>query len=448
MFYLLYERGQRHVAPTALDVDTRCLPSTGDLSDQVTALLAHRETLAQVSVDDLIGLLDAAGQRWSERSHPVARLAGSLGLSFALSWLKPAHLTHLLDQGLRGDRHYVDRFAPIAPGSDTLLRAQPRGLVGHWIASNVPLIGFLSFVQAVLTKNVSLIKAPSRSGALLPHLLASLEEVQYTNPQGQTIPGRVIRDAAAVLYCDRQDRAAQVALSQAVNVRVMWGGKEAIESLLNLPRRYGTEDVCFGPKYSYVVIGRECLQEEEEVDRLAYRTALDASLFDQYACTSPHTVLVEEGGVFSPLEFAEKLAAQMERVNRRLPKGEVSTEEACRILHLRARYDFYGQAFYSEGTEWTVLYSDDERGLADPCYSRVVFVRPIEDALEAAGFLDHPRQSVGVALSPPRRLQFAERATFLGVERCPEVGAMSVYGSPWDGTFLVDRLVRWVTTYA
>ena len=53
-------------------------------------------------------------------------------------------------------------------------------------------------------------------------------------------------------------------LSALADVRVAWGGREAVEAIMNLPRRFGTEDIVFGPKTSFVVVGAEKLSGEAE----------------------------------------------------------------------------------------------------------------------------------------------------------------------------------------
>ena len=73
------------------------------------------------------------------------------------------------------------------------------------------------------------------------------------------------------------------------------GGRDAVESVMNLPRRFGTEDIIFGPKLSYMVIGREALNSARAVTKLARGASIDASVFDQTACASPHTIFVEQG---------------------------------------------------------------------------------------------------------------------------------------------------------
>ena len=41
----------------------------------------------------------------------------------------------------------------------------------------------------------------------------------------------------------------------------------------------------------------------------------------------------------------------------------------------------------------------------------------------------------------------ADKITTHGGDRCPLLGNMSLFGSPWDGMFVIDRFVRWVSIY-
>ena len=35
------------------------------------------------------------------------------------------------------------------------------------------------------------------------------------------------------------------------------------------------------------------------------------------------------------------------------------------------------------------------------------------------------------------------RFTAEGIDRVPDIGALTAYEVPWDGIFMIDRLVRW-----
>jgi len=45
------------------------------------------------------------------------------------------------------------------------------------------------------------------------------------------------------------------------------------------------------------------------------------------------------------------------------------------------------------------------------------------------------------------RHKIIDEITLLAGDRCPNIGNMSLFDSPWDGMFGMDRMVRWVSTY-
>jgi hypothetical protein len=140
------------------------------------------------------------------------------------------------------------------------------------------------------------------------------------------------------------------------------------------------------------------------------------------------------------------LAEEMAKAAIRIPKAPIDPGTAAKVQSARIRYELTGDLWRSAGTEWTVLYDElGNRGLAEPCYSRVITVRAVDDALSAAEFAHHGIQTVGLALDGPRRLEFARRAAARGAERFPDVGRMTFFDSPWDGLFPMDRFVRWVS---
>jgi hypothetical protein len=326
------------------------------------------------------------------------------------------------------------------------MRAQPRGLVAHWLAGNVPLLGMLALAQSIVTRNANILKAASSFSRVLPALLDGFRGLEVRCVDGRILKGDDVLASIAVVYFPREHAAAAEQMSALADVRLAWGGREAIESILNLPKHYGTEDVIFGPKLSFMAVGREALANLRLLRRAARQAATDASVFDQYACASPHTIFVEKGGTTSPREFASALAAEMAKALIRIPKGPVDAGTAAKVESLRMRYEFTGELWRSGGTEWTVLYDEEAaKGLAEPCYSRVITVRAIDDILEAVQFAHKGIQTVGTALTGPRKLAFASAASTRGVERFPDLGRMTFFDSPWDGLFPMDRLVKWVT---
>lgn len=411
----------------------------------IEQLREAQTVLRQLSAHDIIALLDAVARAWSRPDHPLATTLRERELSFLTLWMRQRNLERFCDLSLRGDRRCLDEFRTLAADDPRVFKAQPRGLVVHWVAGNVPVLGIISVVQGLLTKNANLVKVPGSDAGLLPLLLESMAEVSCTAPSGRVLQGSVLTNAVCAVYSDRGDLDAGRWLSAAADVRLAWGGREAVEAIMNLPRRFGTEDVIFGPRLSFAVIGAESLGSDEDARQVARRVARDASAFDQRGCNSPHTVFVESGGRTSPSGFAQILAEEMDGIHQRQPLRAIAPSEAMEILTCRAEYTMSGVAWHSEGMGWTVLYSDSDHGLGGPCYARTVFVRPIADIFETVPFCSLNTQTVGFSVGD-RRLDLADRLTARGVERCPEVGGMSLYEAPWDGMFPMDRLVRWVSS--
>jgi hypothetical protein len=438
IFVLFDERG-RHIEPAGNPDDS---PMEASPDRLVEGLKVGQERLRSAPIDDLIGLCDAAGQAWTMPGSDVARMISSLSIGFLPLWLRRANLEPLVAQAFRGNIKAIDRFVSNGGGNGRKHRAQPRGILVHWVAGNVPLLGMISLLQGLLSKNANLVKVSRQNAGILPFFLDALRKVRYRRPDGTEVSGTLLTDAVRAIYMDHEDPAA-AALSTLADVRVAWGGREAVEAIMNLPRRFGTEDIVFGPKTSFVVVGSEILNGPEGARRVASLVARDTVALGQRGCNSPHTVFVERGGQVTPEAFARLLGEELSRSARQVPP-DTAPQEAFQILSWRAEYDMRGQAWYGDGVRWSVFYSDEDRGLATPCYGRTLFVRPVDDVLDVAAFCSINTQTAGLALGE-RRLKVAEALTARGIERCPEVGHMSLYEAPWDGMYPMDRMVRWVS---
>ncbi len=412
-----------------------------DIAPHLAELRRHRAWLASVPVEALIVLLDTLVKRWRQ-SELYADL-DKRGLAFLCDWCSADNLRRLADGSLRGNRGYLDEFLSADGSAKRKLMAAPRGLTMHWVAGNVPLIGLFVLVQGIVSKNVNVVKAPAAERHLIGQLLAVLDDIEITLPIGYHLKGTDLLRTILVLYFPR-DHAAGRAISAAADVRVAWGGREAVESVAAYPRKYDVQEVMFGPKLSYMAIGREALSQGAKLKKLLRRAATDCSVFDQYACSSPHTIFVERGGDISPKVFAERLGVEMEKSYRRIPKVEPDPGKVMEILLQRIRYDMFHDLWHAPDTGWTVLY-DESEGLANPCYSRVVTVRPLDDILHAAALADPDIQSIGLALSGERRLAFARESAIRGVCRLPDIGRMTFFDLFWDGLLPMERMVCWVT---
>jgi hypothetical protein len=413
------------------------------LEQIINSLKREQIWLRNQPIDALIGLVGIAASKWAAAEGELESLKDN-GLGFLANWCSAEHLNRISTIGLRGNRFHVEQYMPLQGSKKEFIKANQRGLVCHWLAGNVQVLGMFALVQAILTKNVNLLKISSRDDGVFMKLLSAFKDVEFVTRGGYRIAGNDLLKTISIVYFEHTNRDAGIIMSKNANVRIAWGGREAVETVASYPKNYDTEDIIFGPKISFSVIANDVLIDERAAKKLARKVAVDSSIFDQTGCASPHNLFIEEGGVISPLQFTEYLSAAMAKVASQIPKGETSVEQISSIHSIRGLYDFKGRVWASSDSTWTVLF-DEENFLSPPVYSRVITVHSVKHINDALSFVSDDIQTIGIAANGAKGLCFAECAADAGVMRCPDLGKMLNFESPWDGIILMDRLVRWST---
>lgn len=408
----------------------------------ISQLREKSEWLYRQPIEALIGLIAETAKKWG--NDPALSHLNDKGLLFLSSWCDRKHLASMANVGLKGNLHYLDGFLPFPDSDRHYLKANPRGLVCHWLAGNVQILGLFALIQSILSKNVNLLKVSLRDKGVFTELLQAFHGVNYTTADGYLISGDDLLQTISVVYFPRGAHRIGEAMSKQADVRIAWGGKEAVETVAAYPARFDAESIIFGPKLSFSVIAKEALKSEVEAKKLARRVAVDVSVFDQTGCASPHNLYIETGGLVSYERFTEILAEAFERTEIQLPKPPVSVEQISQIHSIRGVYDFKGSVKGSPAMSWTLL-TDTNNELCKPVYSRVLFIHAVPSIFDSLCHVSENIQTIGIEASPEKAIEYAEQATRKGVSRCPVIGRMLNFEMPWDGIFLLDRLVKWNT---
>lgn len=412
------------------------------LKEIITSLKEQQEWLNNQPVEAIIGLIGEVAKKWA--TDPKLMRIKDRGLLFLSSWCDEKHLRSVAKMGLRGNIDYMDKFLPFPDSDKHYLKANARGLVCHWLAGNVQILGMFALVQCIISKNVNLLKVSSRDDGVFTDILNEFKGVSYTTEAGQTIIGDDLLKTIAVVYFNRYADKLGEEMSKQADVRIAWGGRESVETVSAYPARYDAETVIFGPKLSYSVIAKEELSSVQEAKKLARKVSVDVSVFDQTGCASPHNLYVEEGGVVSPEEFVDIVGDSMQKTELQIPKPLISPEQVSQIHSIRGVYDFKGTVKGSETMSWTILL-DDLDEIDKPVYSRVLFVHKVKSIFDCLKYIDENTQTIGIAAPTKKAIEFVTEATKLGVMRLPLIGRMLNFEMPWDGIFLFDRLVKWNT---
>lgn len=412
----------------------------------IAQLNAQNGWLRQQPIEALIGIIGQAAKKWL--SDPKYSFLKDKGLLFLSQWCDERHLLQVAKDGLRGNIGYMNQFLPFSDSDKHYLKANARGLCCHWMAGNVQILGMFALVQCIMTKNVNLLKVAAKDGGVFASLMSAFEGLEYTTADGYTIKGDDLVKTVAVVYFSRNAKSLGEMMSKAAKVRIAWGGKEAVETVAGYHSAIDCETVIFGPKLSYAVIAKEELSSEHEAKKLARRVSVDVSIFDQAGCASPHNLYIERGGAISPEQFCEILSRVFPKTEIQIPKPTVSPEQISAIHSIRGVYDFKGKVWGSPTMSWSILLSDEEKcELCSPVYSRALMVHEVDHINQALDNIEDYIQTIGIAAPVKKAMDFASKATEMGVARCPFIGRMLNFEMPWDGVFLIDRLVRWNTLF-
>ena len=372
------------------------------------------EMLHHQPIDLIVKLLAKFGKELTKS------LLHEEGILYLATWLRESNLTKYLSRNLN-NKLALDTFVSIEEG--LYIRAQPRGVVCHWIAGNIPTLAIFSLIQSILCKNVNVLRVPKDCVSGVIEILKILEDISVTY-EGKVMTGEEILRATTVVYFPSSDKDLNKKLSLEADCKVIWGGKEAVQSIVPLPQKEHCETVVFGPKYSFAVVDEESIDES-----LSNNLAMDIITFDQNACSSPHVIFCESNGTGNG-DQGKKLASYLADSFRELTKKYKKTEgNFANILNARGIYwlDPSKDIICSNTLDWTILVNKEVK-LEEPIGSRTIFIKEVGNLLETTELITNKIQTIGIAINnPEKKHNFCERATFKGVSRCVDVGWMNNY---------------------
>lgn len=322
------------------------------------------------------------------------------------------------------------------------LCAQPRGVLCHWIAGNIPTLSFFSLVQGVLSKNGNILKVPPQNKNILLSLLKKLSKIKLEFEGCMYSGDDIVSSVAVVSFDGRSDKDLSEKMSLAADCKVIWGDSAGIKSVINLPQKEHCEIIVFGPKYSFGVFDKETI-EGNNFDGLLKKTVVDIVVFNQMACSSPHVLFFEKSR-YSIEKIIKKMQVHFEGLPEEL-LTDLPQTIASRIINERAKYLLSGgkQVLGSKGVEWTILVNQDI-GLEEPIQGRTVFVKEVDGLEKVLPLITRKIQAVSVSINDENKKRaFAKKVSFLGVDRITSPGSIHNFTLPWDGIMTLNRLVRW-----
>ena len=403
--------------------------ASADLREQLKTLRDAQQP-APFPLDARLGALSALSDRILRGDQALRAAVPVEGLAFLSAFLRSDNLRGLIGREL-ADLASLDHF--VATGPRKSIRHVPRGLVCHWVAGNVPLLGVFSWAVSAALGNRNLLRLSSRQGDVMSPLLAAVAE---TGPAGKAMAAQ-----SAVVSFPRENSAAHRAMSESADVRIAWGGRDAVDAIRDLPAHWDCQDIVFGPRSSMAVV-----DPAEMSDAAIGRLATDTVVFDQLACSSPQRIFVRGGPGESDFDdFVRRFAAAFAGQSESFVRHPLDFAESFRISLDRARALLDGGQLYRDAqTQWSVAVLERPSDTIE-CANRFVQLIPYRDLEEIYAYIPGNVQTCVLGLASAHAAEFSERAARLGVCRFPLPGEGNHFENPWDGVGLVSRLTRTVT---
>ncbi len=423
----------------------------------------RKKYLADMPFPEIAKVYGGVSRTWSDNNYPKKKIA--LELLPVLTNLSPELIEffqfrsiYKIDEktinflsNLNIPPEVFKNFTPI-DGANTFVRAyagfrdkialknisqydKELELVTYITPSNVPgFIESLGIFIASIVKASGLIKTPSVQPLFAPLYAESVAE--KSKEIGETI---------AVVPWAGGDQSIEDVIFRNSNVVSVVSSTQTAMSVKNrideLNREGNPIKGCYhGGKFGIELIGREMANRD-----VAGLVAIDGIGYEGYMCGSPaFGFFVEEGGELSPIEFAEALAGEMEKISRSIPQTNFFRKlREVKIGEIISRPEFDGgqRIFPSSGHNFAVIYESNFNlnPIGQNRLIRVFGVKSLEEVIDKLKPWKEYLQTAGVAIGNNRLQKISDLMGKTGFSNIRVVGTVALprLGEAWDGNYPV-----------
>lgn len=313
-----------------------------------------------------------------------------------------------------------------------------RGILFHIAPSNVPINFGYSLVAGLLAGNNNVVRVSSKQFPQVDLIIKHLHELMEGG-QHEEVAKRI----ALVRYDRTSD--ASAFFSSICNVRVIWGGDATIQTIRQnaIPAR--SFDVCFADRYSIAAIQSDAIMaaSDAEMKKLAEAFYNDTYLFDQNACSAPHTVFWSRT---ANLEAAKNRfwSAVHEYVAQKYElQAVMSVDKLTAFYRQAACMDVRKQEMPDNVVVRSEL-AELPKNIEDFRCACGYFSEYTVDSLdEIAPIVSIKYQSLGYfGFTREELVDFVVRNRFQGLDRVVPIGETTAFSLTWDGYNLIEMFSR------
>lgn len=313
-----------------------------------------------------------------------------------------------------------------------------RGILFHIAPSNVPINFGYSLVAGLLAGNNNIVRVSSKQFPQVDLVIKHLQELMDSGQHDE-----VAKRIALVRYDRNSD--ASAFFSSICNVRVIWGGDATIQTIRQnaIPAR--SFDVCFADRYSIAAINPDAILSASDADikELAESFYNDTYLFDQNACSAPHTIFWLNN---------DKLEAAKTRFWEAVHNYTAKKYKLQAVMAVDKLTAFYKQAvcvdIKKEVMPDNVVVRTElgelPMNIEDYRCTCGYFSEYTIDSLdEIAPIITTKYQSLGYyGFERENLVKFVKHNRLHGLDRIVPIGATTAFSLTWDGYNLIEMFSR------
>ena len=324
-------------------------------------------------------------------------------------------------------------------------------LVTYITPSNVPgFIESLGIFIASIVKASGLIKTPSVQPLFAPLYAESVAE--KSKEIGETI---------AVVPWAGGDQSIEDVIFRNSNVVSVVSSTQTAMSVKGRIDELNKEGISIKGCYHGGKFGVELIAKEMANRDVAGLAAIDGIGYEGYMCGSPaFGFFVEEGGELSPIEFAEALADEMEKLSKSIPQTNFFRKlREVKIGEIISRPEFDGgqRIFSSSEQNFAVIYESkfNLNPIGQNRLIRVFGVKSLEEVIDKMKPWREYLQTAGVAIGNNRLQKISELMGKTGFSNIRIAGTVALprLGEAWDGNypiyeFFIPDSIHWASINA
>lgn len=349
----------------------------------------------------------------------------SPALSALAYWIRPATVARLRD-----DWNALEVTEPA-------ITRVPRGVVFHMPPTNVDTLFVYSWLLSALCGNANVVRLSPRALDASSLLVDVIRDILCDHD--------AVADTTAIVSFAHQTAVTQ-ALSSA-DVRVIWGGDDAVAAIRAVPSAPYTRDLAFPDRFSMTAMNAAtvALAGQEELDALTHALYNDAYWFDQLGCASPRLIVWvgdASDATVASARLVASLRAHLEERGHPPPPTSAVMAKFVQVADAASR-DLVASVDRADNALTLARAKQPSELQRDSPGGGLFYEMRLTDLVELAPLITRRDQTLGVhGIDNDDITRFIEQLGSRGIDRIVPVGQALSFSRYWDGVDLMVEFTR------